>query len=128
MLTRFAAMALDQEGPSSTGLPLLDQPFIFTNVLCHLDSSDKRAMRLVCVPLRLAVDEQVASLALLDDIDDAPSRQPADPSFFKAGGQRGSNVTRIALSSVVDVKTLLSRSKYRAMRPSPSCRPSQSCW
>ncbi len=95
-------------GPSSTGSLLLDQPFIFAIVWGYLKASDKQALRQGCKALRLAVDEQVASLALLDDDHLRHLRQRVDPSFFKAAGQRWPNMKRIALTRVADVHTLSS--------------------
>ena len=116
------ARSLLPEDPSSTGFPLLDQPFIFTNVWNRIDGPEKKALRQVCKPLRLAVDEQVTSLAL---IDDKPFRQPAkpstptEPSFFRAAGQRWPNMKRVALTCVADVQTLLSPSEYGGHAPFP---------
>ena len=119
MLTRSEARArrarsLLLEG--STGLPLLDQPFIFICVWSYLDASDKKALRQGSKRLRLAVDEQVQQAAWLAIIwlalfdDHQPAEPPAKPSFFKAAGQRWPNIKRIALSRAADVQTLLSPS------------------
>ncbi len=96
------------EGPGSTDIPLLDQP-IFTNVWDYLNASDKKVLRQGCKPLRHAVDEHVASLALLGD---APRDRPAGPRFFEAAGHRWPQTKRLALTRVTDVQTLLSPSKY----------------
>ena len=116
MLTRSEARAqrarsLLLEG--STGLPLLDQPFIFICVWSYLDASDKKALRQGSKRLRLAVDEQVQQAAWLAIIwlalfdDHQPAEPPAKPSFFKAAGQRWPNIKRVALTCVADVQTLL---------------------
>ena len=117
MLVRFAAMGLEQDGlSSSTGPHLLDQPFILTNVWSFLDAADKKALRQGCTALRLAVDEQVASLALLDN---KHILQPAESSVFEAAGQRWPNTKRIALTCAADVQTLLSPGNYGGHAPFP---------
>ncbi len=106
-------MALEQEGPSSTGVPLLlDQPFIFTEVWTYLDASSKKALRLGCKPLRLAVDDQVKQVAWLAPLDQDTAHLPAEPSFFEAAGERWPNVKQVALACVADVQTLLSPSNH----------------
>jgi hypothetical protein len=125
MLNRSTAMALEQKATSSTSVPLLDQPFIFTEVWAYLNASSKKALRLVCKPLRLAVDEHVKQVAWLASLDEDiipmadPQVQPANVRFFEAAGQRWTNVKRIALSCVVDLQALRRRSNDGGDSPFP---------